>query len=286
MIERHPAMAQPLLQVDGLTVTFPTSEGPLPVVRDFSLTMGREKIGIVGESGSGKSMTARAILGLVRTPGQVTARSLRLEDTDLLSLNPRGWRSLRGKKAGMILQDPKFSLNPVKRIGTQIEETMRLHERVGRTERRQRALAMLEAVGIDDPVRMYSAYPHELSGGMGQRAMIATMLVSSLDLLIADEPTSALDVIVREQVLRLLDKLVAERGLGLILISHDLPMVARFCDRILVMYRGRVVETLDAKHLEAARHPYTRGLLACLPSPGTRGRMLPTLSRDPTWEDA
>ncbi len=279
-------MTQPLLQVDGLTVTFPTPSGPVSVVRDFSLTMGREKIGIVGESGSGKSMTARAILGLVRPPGQVTARDLQLEDTDLTSLSPRGWRALRGKKAGMILQDPKFSLNPVKRIGNQIEETLRLHEPIGRSERRARALAILEDVGIDDPIRVYKAYPHELSGGMGQRAMIATMLVSSPTLLIADEPTSALDVIVREQVLRLLDTLVTERGLGLILISHDLPMVARFCDRILVMYRGRVVESLDARNLDTATHPYTRGLLACLPSPATRGHMLPTLSRDPSWESA
>lgn len=285
MIEQEP-MLQPLLEVDGLTVTFPTQDGQVSVVRDFALTMGREKIGIVGESGSGKSMTARAILGLVRSPGKVTARTLRLGDTDLTSLSTRGWRAVRGRKVGMILQDPKFSLNPVKRIGVQIEETMRLHERVSRKERRDRAIAMLGAVGIDDPQRVYSAYPHELSGGMGQRAMIATMLVSSPDLLIADEPTSALDVIVREQVLRLLDDLVAERGLGLILISHDLPMVARFCDRILVMYRGRVVEALEAHNLHAAQHPYTQGLLACLPSSETRGNMLPTLSRDPAWETA
>ncbi|HLM39129.1 MAG TPA: ABC transporter ATP-binding protein [Microvirga sp.] len=279
-------MTQPLLHVDGLNVTFNTSGGPLVAVRDFSLSMGREKIGIVGESGSGKSMTARAVLGLVREPGRVTARTLRLNETDLLSLSPHGWRALRGKKVSMILQDAKFSLNPVKRTGNQIEETLRLHERMSRRERRERALAILQAVGIDDPARVYQAFPHELSGGMGQRAMIAIMLVSSPDLLIADEPTSALDVIVREQVLRLLNTLVAERGLGLILISHDLPMVARFCDRILVMYRGRVVETLDAKNLGAASHPYTRGLLACLPSPVTRGQMLPTLSRDPAWEDA
>ena len=277
---------RPLLDVDGLTVTFPGPEGRLAVVRDVSLAMGREKIGIVGESGSGKSITARSILGLVRSPGEVTARRLVLDGTDLLALKPGGWRSLRGRKVGMILQDPKFSLNPVQRIGDQIEETMRLHERTARSERRARALAMLEAVGIEDPERVYRAYPHELSGGMGQRAMIAAMLVSSPDLLIADEPTSALDVIVREQVLRLLDRLVVERGLGLVLISHDLPMVARFCDRILVMHSGRVVETLDAKHLAAAAHPYTRGLLACLPSAATRGRLLPTLARDAGWESA
>ena len=150
-------MTQPLLQVDDLTITFPTPNRPVSVVRDFSLTMGREKIGIVGESGSGKSMTARAILGLVRPPGQVTARTLRLEGVDLMGLSPRAWRALRGKKAGMILQDPKFSLNPVKRIGNQIEETLRLHERIGRGERRERALAILDAVGIDDTVRVYTA---------------------------------------------------------------------------------------------------------------------------------
>jgi peptide/nickel transport system ATP-binding protein len=184
----------------------------------------------------------------------------------------------------MILQDPKFSLNPVKRIGNQIEETLRLHGTGDRAARRVRALETLRAVGIEDPERVYRAYPHELSGGMGQRAMIAAMLVSSPELLIADEPTSALDVIVREQVLRLLDRLAVERGLGLILISHDLPMVARFCDRIVVMYRGRVVETLPARDLAQAKHPYTQGLLACLPSPAKRGRMLPTLSRDAAWE--
>ena len=282
----EPQGGRPLLAVEGLTVTFPAPEGPHAVVRDFELTMGREKIGIVGESGSGKSITARSILGLVRHPGRVTARRMELDGTNLLSLSPKGWREVRGKRVGMILQDPKFSLNPVKRIGHQIEETLRLHERVDRGERRRRALEILQAVGIDDPERAYRAYPHELSGGMGQRAMIAAMLVSSPDLLIADEPTSALDVIVREQVLRLLDRLVGERGLGLILISHDLPMVARFCDRILVMYQGRVVETVRASELHSAIHPYTRGLLACLPSSQSRGRMLPTLNREASWESA
>jgi peptide/nickel transport system ATP-binding protein len=277
-------VTEPLLDVEGLTVTFPGEGGPVTVVRDFGLAMGREKVGIVGESGSGKSITARSILGLVRHPGRMTARKMMLAGTDLLSLDPKGWRDVRGRKVGMILQDPKFSLNPVKRIGNQIEETLRLHGTGDRASRRARALETLQAVGIEDPERVYRAYPHELSGGMGQRAMIAAMLVSSPELLIADEPTSALDVIVREQVLRLLDQIAVERGLGLILISHDLPMVARFCDRIVVMYRGRVVETLRARELHAAEHPYTQGLLACLPSPAKRGQMLPTLSRDAAWE--
>jgi peptide/nickel transport system ATP-binding protein len=279
-------MAAPLLEVEGLTVAFPSPQGPLAVVRDFALSMGREKIGIVGESGSGKSMTAKALMGLVPGAGTVTARRMRLGDTDLAGLDARGWRDLRGRRIGMILQDPKFSLNPVQRIGAQIEETLLLHANAPKAERRARALAVLAAVGIEDPERMHRAFPHELSGGMGQRAMIAAMLVSSPDLLIADEPTSALDVIVREQVLALIDRLQAERGLGLILISHDLPMVARFCDRLVVMYRGRVVETLAARALGAARHPYTRGLIACLPSPASRGRDLPALARDPAWEAA
>lgn len=275
-----------LLSIDGLTVTFPSQEGPVSVVRDFKLEIGREKVGIVGESGSGKSMTARAILGLIPRPGVVTANSMRLHGRDMLSLDKTGWRRLRGKQIGMILQDPKFSLNPVMRIGDQITETLQLHEKISRAEQRDRALAILTAVGIEDPQRVYASYPHELSGGMGQRAMIAAMLVSSPDLIIADEPTSALDVLVREQVLKLLDDLVTKRGIGLILISHDLPMVARFCDRILVMYRGRVVESLDAKHLDRATHPYTRWLIACLPSPALRGQPLPSLSRDPAWEVA
>jgi peptide/nickel transport system ATP-binding protein len=275
-----------LLDVDGLSVTFATPEGPISVVRDVTFSMKREKLGIVGESGSGKSMTARAILGLVPPPGVATARRLSFDGTDLRNLGAVGWRALRGRRVSMIPQDPKFSLNPVKRIGTQIEETLVLHGRMARRERQQHALSVLESVGIDDPLRVYAAYPHELSGGMGQRAMIAAMIVSGPDLLIADEPTSALDVIVREQVLALLDRLVSERGLGLVLISHDLNMVARFCDRILVMYRGRVVESLAARDLSSARHPYTRGLLDCLPSPLKRGKSLPTLERNPAWETA
>jgi peptide/nickel transport system ATP-binding protein len=278
--------AAPLLEVDGLTVTFPSPQGPLSVVRDVSFRMGREKLGIVGESGSGKSMTAKALMGLVPAPGRTKAERLRLGDTDLTRLDPAGWRALRGRRIGMILQDPKHSLNPVQRIGAQIEETLVLHGDCSRAERRLRAHEALAAVGIEDPERMLRAFPHELSGGMGQRAMIAVMLVLSPDLLIADEPTSALDVIVREQVLSLIDRLQAERGMGLILISHDLPMVARFCDRIIVMYRGRVVETIESRRLGEAQHPYTRGLIACLPSAASRGRDLPVLARDPAWEQA
>ena len=165
----------------------------------------------------------------------------------------------------MVMQDPKFSLNPVMTVGRQIREAYRAHSRASRAEARRRALAMLAAVKIRDPERVYECYPHEVSGGMGQRVMIAMMLVADPDILIADEPTSALDVTVQMQVLAILDDLVSQRGLGLIFISHDLNLVASFCDRVLIMYAGRVVETCRASELHQAQHPYTRGLLAALP---------------------
>jgi peptide/nickel transport system ATP-binding protein len=276
----------PLLDVEGLEVVFPTPQGDVHAVRDVSLRMGREKIGIVGESGSGKSTVARALMGLVRRPGRVAARRMRLGDLDLAGLDEKGYRAIRGQRIAMILQDPKFSLNPVLPVGRQIEEILLLHARMSAADRRARAMAMLADVGIDDPDRVYRAYPHELSGGMGQRAMIAAMLVGSPDLLIADEPTSALDVVIRDQVLALMERLAVERGFGLVIISHDLNMVSRFCDRIVVMYRGRVVETLLAGALERAEHPYTRGLIACLPGIQTRGADLPVLSRVPAWDAA
>jgi peptide/nickel transport system ATP-binding protein len=277
-------MTEPLLDIQGLSVTFPTPQGEVRAVRNVSLSMGREKIGIVGESGSGKSMMARAILGLLRPPARVEARVMRFGGTDLNRLDAAGYRALRGKRAAMILQDPKFSLNPVQRVGRQIEETILLHEIVGAAERKSRALAMLASVGIDDPDRVHASYPHQLSGGMGQRVMIAMMLVGTPELLIADEPTSALDVLVRDQVLEVLDQQARRSGFGLILISHDLNMVARFCDRIFVMYRGQFVETLAASQLSSATHPYTRGLVACLPSERTRGHDLPVLDRHAAWE--
>jgi peptide/nickel transport system ATP-binding protein len=273
-----------LLVVEDLRVAFPNRDGGwFEAVRGVSFTLGRERLGIVGESGSGKSQTGRAILGLTAPEGRVTAKRLEFAGTDLLNCSPAKRRELRGGRIAMVLQDPKFSLNPVMRIGAQIEETLRAHTRVSNTEAKKRALAALESVRIDDPERVYKLYPHEVSGGMGQRAMIAMMLIAEPDLLIADEPTSALDVTVQLQVLAIMDKLVTERGMGLIFVSHDLRLVSSFCDRILVMYAGRVVEELSAGGLANAKHPYTRGLMACLPQLGQSTHPLATLDRKPEW---
>jgi len=272
-----------LLTVEDLRITFPTRQGPSEVVRGVSFTLGRERLGIVGESGSGKSQTGRAILGLTPAPGVATAKRLEFDGIDLRAASPAQWRKLRGARISMVMQDPKYSLNPVMTIGRQIVEASHQKRPLPRAEARDAAIAMLEAVQIRDPARVFDAYPHELSGGMGQRAMIAMMLVTEPDLLIADEPTSALDVTVQLEVLGILDRLVRERGMGLIFISHDLRLVSSFCDRVLVMYAGRVVEEVAAADLANAKHPYTQGLYRCLPRIEGSERPLPTLARDAAW---
>jgi len=277
-------MSTPLLTVQDLRVAYPTRDGGVSeVVRGVSFTLGRERLGIVGESGSGKSQTGRAIVGLTAPGGRVTAQALRLGDIDLLNCPPRQRRELRGGRIAMVLQDPKYSLNPVMSIGAQIAETLQAHRPVSRREARERVLQALADVQIDQPARVAGLYPHEVSGGMGQRAMIAMMLIAEPELLIADEPTSALDVTVQLQVLAILDRLVAQRGMGLIFVSHDLRLVSSFCDRVLVMYAGRVVEEVAAADLHRAQHPYTQGLLNCLPQLGQSRHPLPTLDRRPEW---
>jgi len=276
-------MMKPLLDVEDLRVRFHLRTGIVEAVRGVSFHLGRERLGIVGESGSGKSQTGRAILGLTPPPGEVTAKRLAFDGIDLLTASNRTLRTLRGGRISMVMQDPKYSLNPVMTIGEQIIEAYQAHAKASRNEARDKALAMLEAVKMRDPQRVFALYPHEVSGGMGQRAMIAMMLVTDPDLLIADEPTSALDVTVSMEVLRILDELVTERGMGLIFISHDLKLVSSFCDRVLVMYAGHVVEELEAKNLRDAQHPYTQGLMRCLPTLVDDVRPLPTLNRDPAW---
>jgi peptide/nickel transport system ATP-binding protein len=264
-------MIEPLLEVEDLSVTFRTPHRLVQAVRDISFTVGREKVGIVGESGSGKSATGRAILKLTPGNGTVTAKRMRFEELDLAAASESDMLKVRGSRIGMILQDPKFSLAEALPPG------------LDRREARARVLEMLEAVHIRNPQRVYDLYPHECSGGMGQRVMIAMMLVPEPKLLIADEPTSALDVTVRMQVLAILDDLVSRRGLGLMFISHDLNLVATFCDRVLIMYAGRIVEQCKATELRDAKHPYTQGLLASLPRIGERRKKLATLVRYPAW---
>ncbi len=272
-----------LLSVKNLRVTFDTEAGLVEAVRGVSFTLGRERLGIVGESGSGKTMTGRAVLRLIRPPGRIKADSMLFDGQDLMGTSEREMRALRGTRIAMVMQDPKYSLNPVMKVGAQLVEGLRQRDRMSKMDAHDKAIAALEAVQIRDPERVMEAYPHELSGGMGQRVMIAMMLIPNPDLLIADEPTSALDLTVQAEVLAILDNLVRTRGMGLIFISHDLRLVARFCDRVLVMYKGRVVEELAAQDLMQARHPYTQGLLNCLPRIGGPRQPLPGLDRSADW---
>ncbi len=272
-----------LLEVKNLTVKFPTRNGIFEAVRRISFSLGHERLGIVGESGSGKSLTGRAILRLIKSPGILEADHITLEGTDLLTLSEKEMRRVRGHRISMIMQDPKFSLNPVMRVGDQISEGYRLHARASRMEAKKKTLSMLETVLIRDPERVFNAYPHEMSGGMGQRIMIAMMLIPDPQILIADEPTSALDVTVQKEVLEIMDKLVRERGMGLIFISHDLNVVSAFCDRVLIMYSGRIVETCRADRLHEATHPYTVGLLNSIPQLEQPVNHLEVLQRDDAW---
>ncbi len=278
-------MSEQLLDVQNLWVRFPSRRGVFDAVRGVSFSLGRERLGIVGESGSGKSMTGRAILRLVRSPGLVEADHIKLHDIDLLRLSEPKMRAVRGSKISMVMQDPKFSLNPVMTIGAQMIEAYRQSTGAGHSTARTRSLEMLDAVAIRDPERVLRAYPHEMSGGMGQRIMIAMMLAANPEILIADEPTSALDVSVQRQVLNIMDDLVRERGMGLIFISHDLNLVAEFCDRVLIMFAGRIVEVCDADKLSEAKHPYTQGLLNALPRLDEPHERLAVLNRDEAWAD-
>lgn len=275
-------MTKPLLSVENLSVTFNTPKGFVEAVRGVSFDVGQERLGIVGESGSGKSQTGRAILGL--TPGKVSADRIEFDGIDLHDAPARIMRDIRGQRISMIMQDPRYSLNPVMTVGWQIAEAYRVHTNASKKEAKDRALDMLKTVRIREPQKVYGLYPHQVSGGMGQRIMIAMMLIPSPDLIIADEPTSALDVTVQLQVLAILDDMVRDRGMGLIFISHDLQLVSSFCDRILVMYGGQIMEVLDAGTMNQAKHPYTRGLLNCLPDIDRQQEILPVLQRDEAWQ--
>lgn len=275
--------AAPLLDIENLRISFPTAQGRTEAVRGVSLRMGRERVAVVGESGSGKSITFRSLLGLLPTAATVSADRMCLEGQDLLSLGARGMRAIRGRRIGMVVQDPKQGLDPLMTIGSQLVEMLRLHRKAPAAGAYNRALELLAEVHIRDPKRVMGLYPHEVSGGMAQRAMLAMILSAEPDLLIADEATSALDAVVRHRILDLIEEQVRLRGMGLVLISHDLDLVARYADRILVMYAGRVMEELRGGEMSAARHPYTRGLLACRPSLDHPGQDLPVLQREASW---
>ncbi|MDS7597939.1 ABC transporter ATP-binding protein [Agrobacterium tumefaciens] len=272
-----------LVEIENLKIAFQTRTSRFEAVRGVSMKLGTEKLGIVGESGSGKSLTARALMKLLPPIADIRADKLAFDGIDVLSASERQMRQIRGKRAGFILQDPKYSLNPVKTIGAQVAEAWRTHKGGSKRAAMEAAIGLLDQVKIRNPRQVAGSYAHEVSGGMGQRVMIAMMLAPDPELLIADEPTSALDATVQAEILRLIEELVSERGMGLILISHDLPLVSHFCDRVAVMYSGRVMEELKASELLKAEHPYTKGLLNCIPSLTHPRERLPVLNRDAAW---
>jgi len=258
-----------LLSVSNLRVVFASGQDGLPAVDDIGFDVAEgEVLGIVGESGSGKSVTALSIMGLLpKPPARVAAGSIKFQGQDLLGLTEREMRGIRGRGIGMIFQEPMTSLNPVFPIGDQLMETVRVHERMGATAQRERAIAMLAKVGIAEPERRLSDYPHQLSGGMRQRVMIAMALACNPKLLIADEPTTALDVTIQQQILELLLDLREELGMAIIIITHNMGVVAEMADRVIVMYAGRIVERAPVSELfEQPAHPYTRGLLESIPA--------------------
>jgi len=264
-----------LIDAQGLTIR---SDDAL-LVDGINVQIGRERVALVGESGSGKSLTARALMGLLSPALHLHADRLEVAGHNALTLQERDWITLRGSRFAMVMQDPKYALNPTRTIGWQVEEPLVLHRKLSRAERREKVCEMLNAVGLPEPRQLMTRYPHQLSGGMGQRVMLAIALITDPDLLIADEPTSALDHAMRDQVLALIRQLVEQRNMGLLLISHDLQQVAEHCERVMVMYKGRLLDTLPAAQLAHATHPYTRTLWACRPSKATHGKPLPVLDR-------
>ncbi|HPG26428.1 MAG: ABC transporter ATP-binding protein [Spirochaetaceae bacterium] len=268
-----------LLEVRDLRTVFPGEGGPTPVVDGVSFDLDRgEVLALVGESGSGKSMTAFSILRLVPKPGRVVAGSVRLGGEDLLGLSVTAMRRVRGRRISMIFQEPMTCLNPVVRVGEQVVEAIRLHEDVSRADARDRTRALFAEVGIPDPEARLDAYPHQLSGGLKQRVMIAMALSTRPEMLIADEPTTALDVTVQAQILTLLRELQQSRGTAILLITHDLGIVNELADRVAVMYAGRLVEIAPrVPLLTEPLHPYTQGLLRSMPARGRPGEPLPEI---------
>ncbi|MED4958905.1 ABC transporter ATP-binding protein, partial [Paenibacillus macerans] len=257
-----------LLEISGLRTEFTTPGGVIKAVDGVSFTVRKgETLGIVGESGCGKSITSLSIMQLLpKRVGRVAAGEIRFEGKNLLTASRREMRQIRGNRIAMIFQEPMTSLNPVFKVGKQVSEAARYHLKIGKQEARRRVVEMLAKVGIPRPEKIFDQYPHQLSGGMRQRVMIAMAMVCNPSLLIADEPTTALDVTIQAQILDLMRDLQSKEGTSIMMITHDLGVVAEMCDRVVIMYAGQVVEETDVKTLfREPRHPYTRGLLASLP---------------------
>jgi len=273
----------PLLEVEDLHTQIPTARGTVRAVDGVSLRVeAGEAVALVGESGCGKSMTALSIMRLLRPPGKTVSGSVRFEGADLLALPPREMRRIRGARIAMVFQDPMTYLNPLARVGAQIAEAAALHQGANARLARERAMQALERVRVPSPERSFDLYPHQLSGGMRQRVLIAMAVVCKPALLIADEPTTALDVTIQAQIMRLLADLRRELGSALVLITHDLGLVAEFCDRVNVMYAGQIVESADAESLFAApRHPYTQALLRSTLSTERRSTEFITIEGQP-----
>ena len=264
-----------ILEIDRLSTVFELKVGTIASVNEVSLSLDRgEILGLVGESGSGKSVTGLSVLGLVSRPGRIAGGRIRLDGQDIVGLGEAEMRAIRGRKGSMIFQDPMTTLNPVLSIGRQFHEALNAHGRLSWAETQRRGEAALAEVGIPSPRERLRAYPHELSGGMRQRVCIAISLINDPDVVIADEPTTALDVTIQSQILAMMQKVVAARHMAMIWITHDLSIVSALCDRVAVMYGGRIVETGPADSVLAApAHPYTRGLLNSIPTEPYTGRL-------------
>ncbi len=269
-------MENKVLEVENLRTSFISNKKTFNAVDGVSFHINEgETIGVVGESGCGKSVTSLSIMGLIKRPGEVNADKISFQDNNLLKLNKEKMRKIRGNRISMIFQEPMTSLNPVYRVGEQIAESIRIHEKVRSSKLKNRVIDLLEMVGIPRPKEVYRYYPHQLSGGMRQRVMIAIAMACNPDLLIADEPTTALDVTIQAQILELMKELQESRGMSMMLITHDLGVVSEVCDRVVVMYAGKIVETGKVENiLNHPQHPYTKGLIASLPKKGqNNGRL-------------
>lgn len=258
-------MTDSLLEIEGLSVTYRSERAPVSALDDVSFAMARERLGIVGESGSGKSTLGRAILGLLPPTARIDAAAIRFDGMDLDRRSGRRGRGLRGRRIGLVPQHPAQSLNPLITVGGHLRELCRIHLGLRGAAADTLGRDLLEAVGLTETDRVWRAYPHEVSGGMAQRVAIALALLPEPDLVVADEATSALDAITRLEITALLDALAQARGMAVIMISHDLSLVRRWCNRVLVMQRGRIVDRRDCAALEDSPHPYTRQLLAARP---------------------